>query len=248
MKLFVLIALLFGLHHNDALASAKVMFNPKAFSLKVVAHIYFYGPAATPELAKAATDEINLYWNGGSHLGTDFLTLMTAVGGGQEHFKMNVTSEVVTPEVAAQLQAAHPTPEMNFIQLLPGNTAAGDRSFMDGICASTGTWYASDDLGNSTTAAHEFGHGLCLNHPSNPYWQGKGQPAIMCPRGTLVDAIYQYDPHATAGGPGGTMSPYKRRVIQFDIDAMNLPALNYDQNGIAFLTTGAQETKQNRVY
>ena len=74
-----------------------------------------------------------------------------------------------------------------------------------------------------TTSAHEFGHGLGLEHPDNNQ-KGKGQPRIMCPRGTLVDDEYSY-------GPGKTINPLKRKVSQEDIDALKLDKLHFDKDG-----------------
>ncbi len=88
------------------------------------------------------------------------------------------------------------------------------RSFMGfGLGDNVGHWIVSDQLGHSTTAAHEFGHGLGLDHPARLDYRGSGNPPpIMAPRGTLVDAQYQWEPQAKAGERGGTMNPIHRRV------------------------------------
>ncbi len=58
-------------------------------------------------------------------------------------------------------------------------------------------------------------------------------PGSMSPRGTLVDAEYQHDPKAPAGGPGGTMNPESRKVNQTDINNLGLDKLNYGKDGKA---------------
>lgn len=211
------ILILAALISTNAFASAKLALDNDAGTATYTAHIYFFGEKATPELAKLAVDEINLYWNGGSHLDKALAPVRIAVSGKTYTVKMNATFEITTPAQAKQL-AVNATPKKNFIELKHGSAAAGDRSYMTGLCANDGVWYDSDNLGNSTTAAHEFGHGLCLPHPEN--WDGLGQPPIMAPRGTYVEAKYQYNPAAQQGAPGGTLNPYLRKVIQFDADQL----------------------------
>jgi hypothetical protein len=249
MKILNLVMITFGLVLPVSVqASAKVFFSKKTHSLNLSAHIYFYGVSATPQLTKLITDEINLYWNGGSHLHSSFLNLQTQVGGGIESFNMEVTSEIISEAMAFRMMANSPSPEMNFIRLLPGNTANGDRSYMDQLCGNTGTWFTSDQLDLSTTAAHEFGHGLCLEHPNKGDLRGTGQPPMLAPRGTLVDPQYQWNPSSVAGQAGGTLNPFKRRVIQADIDRMPLDVLNYDANGIAYLRSNKISFLKDRIY
>ena len=64
--------------------------------------------------------------------------------------------------------------------------------------------------------------------------RGKGIPGIMYPRGTWVDARYQYDPLKPAGVTGGTMHPQFRKVKQSDIDNLKLHRLHF-KNGKAII-------------
>jgi hypothetical protein len=57
----------------------------------------------------------------------------------------------------------------------------------------------------------------------------------MYPRGTITDPPFQYDPQAPPQGPGGTMSPYCRRVLQKDIDDLHLHKLRFIKNGFAVI-------------
>jgi hypothetical protein len=82
----------------------------------------------------------------------------------------------------------------------------------------------------STTAAHEYGHTLGLDHPINIDLRGKGIPGIMYPRGTLVDPQFQYDPSKPAGVTGGTMHPRFRKVFQSDIEQLKLHKLNFQNS------------------
>jgi hypothetical protein len=133
-------------------------------------------------------------------------------------------------------------PEMIFENITPRNNyyrieeyAEGNISFVDGLNSNTGYFKLDNLLHNSTTAAHEFGHGLGLDHPANLDIRGKGVPGIMYPRGTITDPEFLYDPNAQPFGPGGTMSPYKRKVLQQDIDNLKLHRLDFDKKGFAVL-------------
>ena len=79
----------------------------------------------------------------------------------------------------------------------------------------------------STTAAHEYGHTIGLNHPKNMDIRGQGLPGIMYPRGTLVDPQFQYDPSKPAGVTGGTMHPMYRKVKLEDIEGLKLNRLTF---------------------
>ena len=235
MKLLRLLIITLSLSASTAFASAKVIYHPTESRIELSARIYFYGSEATSEIAQAVLAEINQYWNGGSHFNASILPLTVPFGNLKVRFQAIVSGEVISEARALALLDGTPAPEINFINILAGDSASGDRSAMDFICGRTGTWYLSDDLTKSTTAAHEFGHGLCLDHPRNSDWRKLGQPPIMTARGSLVDSPYQWDPHATSGLPGGTLNPYKRRVTDFDVGEMHLQFLPYDSQGVAYL-------------
>ncbi len=134
----------------------------------------------------------------------------------------------LTPE-----QIVHNTnPKNNYIRI--ESTSSINISFVDGLGSNTGYFFEENLYKGSTTAAHEYGHTLGLDHPSESDIRGKGVPGIMYPRGTWVDPTYQYDPAALPGAPGGTMHPMSRRVLQQDIDLLGLHKLAYT-NGSAVI-------------
>ena len=100
-------------------------------------------------------------------------------------------------------------------------------SFVDGLNCNSGYFKLENLYKGSTTAAHEYGHTIGLNHPKNMDIRGQGAPGIMYPRGTLVDPQYQYDPAKPAGVTGGTMHPMYRKVKLQDIEDLKLHRLEF---------------------
>ena len=116
-----------------------------------------------------------------------------------------------------------------------GAFVSGNISFVDGINSNTGYFKLDNLLNNSTTAAHEFGHTIGLQHPELLDIRGKGTPGIMYPRGTIVDREFQYDPNAVPLQAGGTLDPFTRKVLLKDIADLNLHELSFDEHGVAVL-------------
>ncbi len=115
----------------------------------------------------------------------------------------------------------------------------GDRSFYR-LAGRFGTFFTTDDLGRSTTTAHEYGHGLGLDH--DDYDQvTTAVPGIMFARGTLVRPEYQWNPFAVAGAPGGSIKPHHRRVRVIDLLKLNLESVNF-AGGVGCLGEGIAKT------
>jgi hypothetical protein len=106
----------------------------------------------------------------------------------------------------------------------------GNISFVDGLGSNSGYFLLENLYEGSTTAAHEFGHTLGLDHPRYLDIRGQGVPGIMYPRGTLVDPPFQYDPTKPAGVTGGTMHPMYRKVKKEDVDSLQLNKLRFQNN------------------
>lgn len=183
----------------------------------ISSHIITYGGAASPGVTENIRDEIETMWN------EPVASLM-----------FNGLKFKVVFRITASFQ-----PGINDIKIYqnldPRNNyfrieefAQGNISFVDGLGCNSGYFKLENLYKGSTSAAHEYGHTLGLDHPDDLDLRGKGVPGIMYPRGTLVDPQYQYDPAIAAGAKGGTMHPMYRKVFQKDIERLNLHRLQFD--------------------
>jgi hypothetical protein len=185
-------------------------------------HIITYGNAADPDVTENIRDEIESMWNEPQGL-IDFENISYRV-------VFRITAECqprITPlEIYQNLD-----PRNNYFRI--EEFALGNISFVDGLNCNSGYFKLENLYKGSTTAAHEYGHTLGLEHPVDLDIRGKGIPGIMYPRGTLVDPQYQYEPDKPAGVKGGTLYPIYRRVLQKDIQNLNLHRLRFnDKKGI----------------
>lgn len=191
--------------------------------LIIYSHIITYGHAADPALTDLMRDEIETMWNEP-----------------RGSLKLNGLMFKVAFRITASLQ-----PGINDIDICknldPRNNyfrieeyAHGNISFVDGLGCNSGYFKLENLYKGSTTAAHEYGHTLGLEHPEDLDLRGKGVPGIMYPRGTLVDPQFQYEPDKAPGTKGGTLYPIYRKVKPEDIDQLKLHRLVFE-NGKAIL-------------
>lgn len=203
--------------------AALALRNEQNKTVTLSAKLIFYGAQATEELAqKIATEIRDLY-----HEPKAFITL------DEETYavRMTIDYEVVSFEEVIPLAYQNTNFRYNFIRLETQNHVT--RSFMGfGLGDNVGHWITSDNLGKSTTAAHEFGHALGLDHPERIDFRGAVNPGIMAPRGTIVDAHLQWNPLVAAGEYGGTLNPLHRRVQAYEIEAI-FNGIVFDDNGYA---------------
>jgi hypothetical protein len=199
------------------MVEAEILIDKKILFLR--GKIITYGNAATAELTKEIADEIETLWNEPNGVVLYNRTPFTVI------FSIN---HFCDPELDAGIVIRNLDPQSNFYRI--ENNASGNISFVDGLGSNTGYFLLENLYKGSTTAAHEFGHGLGLDHPRDMDFRGRGRPGIMYPRGTLVDPEFQYDSTVAPGLRGGTMHPMYRRVRKEDINLLRLDRLRFKNN------------------
>jgi hypothetical protein len=186
--------------------------------LVIRSHIITYGNAANPDITEQMRDEIETMWNEPNAMisfkGKEILISFSITAG----YKSGIEPEEIL---------GNTDPRNNYFRI--EEFATGNISFVDGLGCNSGYFKLENLYKGSTTAAHEYGHTLGLDHPSDLDLRGKGVPGIMYPRGTLVDAIFQYNPSGRAGDSnnGGTMHPKYRKVLSADIEKLKLNKLDF---------------------
>jgi hypothetical protein len=187
--------------------------------LYIRSHIITYGNAADEEITLRMRDEIETLWNEPRA----FVVLHDIAFRVQFDITAEIKKELPELEVLQNLN-----PRNNYFRI--EDFIHGNISFVDGLGCNSGFFLLENLYSGSTTAAHEYGHTLGLDHPAYLDIRGEGVPGIMYPRGTLVDPPYQYDPSKPAGITGGTMHPMYRRVRPYDITQLKLQKLHFKNN------------------
>lgn len=199
----------------------EVEINAGDKTIYIYSHIITYGNVATIEITEQIRDEIETMWN-------EPKADLTFKGS-----KFNIVFKITAsfqPSITPEEIYQNLDPRNNYFRI--EEFAHGNISFVDGPGCNSGYFKLENLYKGSTTAAHEYGHTLGLDHPGLLDIRGEGAPGIMYPRGTLVDTPFQYDPAKPAGSTGGTIYPIYRKVKQEDIDHLKLQKLVF-KNGKA---------------
>lgn len=206
--------------------AALAILYPDQKAVHISARLVFYGSEATHEVARSIVEEINRMYNEPK--------AEVRIAGKSYRVFFIIEYALLPLEEVFRLIPHNVDFRNNFIRLEKENMIT--RSFMGfGLGENVGHWIVTDQLGTSTTAAHEFGHGLGLDHPARLDYRGSNAPPpIMAPRGTLVDPHYQWEPTAKAGEVGGTMKPIHRRVSREEIEQI-VANLAFSTDGTALV-------------
>jgi hypothetical protein len=192
--------------------------------IRIWSDFYFYGDAATKTLAEAIAYDISNHWNE-----PQAIVMIKNISYSVEFIIQGFYEKNLSPENVW----FNINPRNNYFRI--EEVSPVHVSFVDGIKSNTGYFKLDNLFNNSTTAAHEYGHTIGLEHPEKLDIRGKGQPGIMYPRGTICDPVFQYDPLAEPLKPGGTINPHTRKVLQSDIDQLHLHNLSWSKKGFAVL-------------
>ncbi len=196
---------------STALASALVVKNELNGTLDFYSNLNFSGPAATPQIAYESAAEISRLWNESRS------QVFYLVGYYRVRFFISVNYH--TAPIRDSGSCAD-----NYITVERGDPRTSRSWYKLG--GRRGVFYLTDGLGYSTTTAHEFGHGLGLDH--DPLEQiFSSIPGIMFARGTLVPRQYQWNPGSMPGAPGGSLNPRYRKVRTLDILHLDLSRLQF---------------------
>jgi len=200
-----------------AIASLQI----EKHQIEIASKLYLYGSEATEDIGSAIIDEINRMYNE-PQASIDF-------DGKQIKIVFNVSYKIISTGEAMLRAAVNLNFRNNFIRVERENHIT--RSFMGyGLGDNVGHWLTTDNLGTSTTAAHEFGHCVGLDHPAILDFRGSTTPPpIMAPRGSLVDPHFQWNPQAIPGEFGGTMNPKYRKVTAEEV-LLILKDLSFENN------------------
>lgn len=240
MKQLGLFSLFIVLVNFAAQASTRVCVDHTKKTVTLSANYFFYGGYAVPEQVNPCVREINRMFNNVANV---------QINGRGEWMKVifDVRGKIVSEEEAISIASKNTNTRTNLVRVdIPSK---GSKFIMSehSINGNHGYFVATNDLGSSTTCAHEFAHGLGLKHIDPCDWRGKGVPPIMAGRGCLVDKKYQYNPIAKAGSNGGTVDPTKRRVSLAEIASIDMGELDFSWVSPT-IECASQGTVSNTIY
>ncbi len=201
-----------------------VQFNENEMIVRSV--LVFYGEMASEDIARKVANDVSDYWNAPK--------ATIAIGNNIAQVRFEITG-YYAPNLTQEDVIYNSDPANNYFRIEEQTNM--DVSFVDGIGSNTGYFKLANLLQTGTTAAHEYGHTIGLDHPENMDIRGLGIPGIMYPRGTITDADYLYNPLAIPGDNtnGGTMNPMHRQVTVHDIEALQIHQLDFDKTSKGIL-------------
>ena len=179
--------------------------NSKKKTITIVSKLYFYGSGATPELSRKIATGIASQWNG--------TNATTTIEGVKYKVRFRIYYETVSENRAKELARTNTDPKNNFIRV--SNKGGDKSSFSLTKEGGNSFWFnTNDDLGNTTTPAHEYGHGLGLSHPVEDLSEETKRPDIMVPRNTPYGKNWSI----TNSNGDRVVNPNSRRVTEENVE------------------------------
>ena len=147
-------------------------------------------------------------------------------------YKVNfkVTYETVSEADASKMASGNTDIKNNFIRVEDGVSSS---KFQLG--GNAGWFNTDDDIGGSTTPAHEIGHGLGLDHTATGGQTKEDVPDIMEARGTQVH------PRWSKVGKSNDIDPNFRRVSGDEVKSI-LKGVTFDKSGKGKIGTTTNKT------
>ena len=139
--------------------------------LLIHSHIITYGNAADEALTEQIRDEIETMWNEPQAIIVIDKMPVQVVFSITAEWRKDITDLEIYQNV---------NPRNNYFRIEA--YAHGNISFVDGLGCNSGYFKLANLYKGSTTAAHEYGHTLGLDHPKMLDIRGQGTPGIMYPR------------------------------------------------------------------
>ncbi len=204
--------------------SGESVIDKKNGTITVSQHLVFYGGKATTELSNRIATGIAAQWNGAHG--------KVAIDGKSYKVNFKVTYETVSETDASKMASGNTDIKNNFIRVENGEGS----SFTQELGANSYYFNTDDDLGGSTTPAHEIGHGLGLDHTATGGQTKTDVPEIMEARGTQVH------PRWSKVGKSNDIDPNFRRVSKDEIGVI-FKGVTFDKKGI-----GKIGTTTNKIY
>ena len=187
--------------------TGDVVYNKDGTAI-VYAKLYFYGNAANSDLSKKIATGIASQWNG-AHATITYRNKTYKV-------IFRISYETISEQNAKTIMNGNNSARNNFIRVEDGPTNQSSFTITNRRTGGGNSfWFnTKDDLANSTTPAHEFGHGLGLEHPRNDFRNTEDKPNIMIPRNT------SYGNKWSLKKEDGTkiVNPNSRRVTQENVE------------------------------
>ena len=139
-------------------------------SIIIHSHIVTYGNAADAAVTERIRSEIETMWNA---------PRATVQHGNRNYYVIFHISAAFQPDISELEVLQNTDPRNNYFRI--EEYVAGNISFVDGLSCNTGFFKLENLYEGSTTAAHEYGHTLGLNHPYDMDLRRAGR--ALCIRG-----------------------------------------------------------------